>query len=767
MRNYFQILLAAVLVALASQGETLDVLTFGQVLPEREHALRDAAGTSAARPGGGRVLLPPRSGWEGSRIAFRMKVRPSGVNYVTVRFPAAEVNENLLFLFIGGKQIGYRPIGDYDALCTGNDEPVPLAGSFYQTMPLPEALTAGRNSVELGIGMTGPIWPYGRTFEFYQRACGKPSRTLLATAVHTEPFAPARDLGEAVPFKAAPPKVRPDGPGQKVMDRVRERVNRGLKSILRRPGKSWNQMEAFLIARAYSVPWTLACRKAPVPHALAEAIDAHYLRYRVNPAFLHSDTSTWNSEWYGFGVLGASAALLAKELAPMLDERIPDGAGGRIIRRAAWDALFGDSLAYLRTHRRQYTNQAMINDLNLYRSNRGLLAIGSPRALSEAAARAYLYEACGLSPWLGSDDAAGKRLCPLGDDFYEVTPAGLSRELGYVGNYGEMLNWMAEIVAATRDASGRADPRLAEQFAKLANARAPFRYPSADADGFRAMRLETAVGWRDIKSMGDVLYLQRGPALDAAALTRDPALIGFARQEFADNQFYCRVASALEGSGLRLNHSLLDLPQECEWLLAQPDPGRRLPMTPGQPDFVFADLDDGVMAVKDGETRLYVSLYWRALFGVNRLGKVHYLAPGRDYRATVAEDVRFEDSGRRAKRPRSTDASYGMHAFKEYDSISSAHTGEAMPVAQIPSDAKGSDHVGRGNLFAGRCELYHLNYGDYSFIMNSGTTKAQTVTLPAGTYRDLATGAAVSGTVTARPRTSCILKKQNGKDGQP
>jgi len=56
----------------------------------------------------------------------------------------------------------------------------------------------------------------------------------------------------------------------------------------------------------------------------------------------------------------------------------------------------------------------------------------------------------------------------------------------------------------------------------------------------------------------------------------------------------------------------LEVPDEYELLKAQPPRARLLPMTPGQPDFVFSDEEDGVVAVKNGDEILYASLYWRA-----------------------------------------------------------------------------------------------------------------------------------------------------------
>ena len=70
-----------------------------------------------------------------------------------------------------------------------------------------------------------------------------------------------------------------------------------------------------------------------------------------------------------------------------------------------------------------------------------------------------------------------------------------------------------------------------------------FRYPGVDEDGFRAMRIEGVVGWRDGGHYpGDVAYGERSTwdasPLYAAAATLDPDAIGYAQQMFADGQFF-------------------------------------------------------------------------------------------------------------------------------------------------------------------------------------------------------------------------------------
>ena len=74
-------------------------------------------------------------------------------------------------------------------------------------------------------------------------------------------------------------------------------------------------------------------------------------------------------------------------------------------------------------------------------------------------------------------------------------------------------------------------------------------------------------------------------------------------------------------------------------------------MTNGQPDFVFADEEDGVVAIKHGTDIVYASLYWRSRYAVNFLARVHYVQPETEHIAVVREEVQFEPSGLTYSRP--------------------------------------------------------------------------------------------------------------------
>lgn len=218
------------------------------------------------------------------------------------------------------------------------------------------------------------------------------------------------------------------------------------------------------------------------------------------------------------GMAGDAVRLLASPLAPLLDQSI-QGAWD-VTRRRGWSQMLQASRDWHRYHRRLYTNQSMIIDLNIYRANRAVEAIDPAHALPEEKVLHYLYESIGIEPWLGSDTDAGPSRT-AGDNYFELTAKGLSKELGYVGTYGEVLDWVTQIYDATRDPGQGGDAKIEKQLEKIANARAVFRYPMLDAQGNRAMRLECIVGWRDMHFPGDVTYAERN-TWDASASIPPP-----------------------------------------------------------------------------------------------------------------------------------------------------------------------------------------------------------------------------------------------------
>ena len=719
-----------------------DTLTFGDMTSERSHHV--TAEQSRVVMGGlgesARILLPltPQT-WEGGTVSFRLKVDPQKPNYFTIRLWGSESNQNRLILFCEGKQIGYRHIGDIDLLDFGNDSGAPPFNGrfFYKTSPLPMAMTQGKTEIHFQIRCTGRIWGYGTTFAQYQRAMTEPTRGLYLVYTHTDGFF-APPTGETQGQAPVDAPVRAT-PGPEVLDQLKARENREITGLLTSE-MPLNQMQMQFLARAYGVKWTPAYRNPKAVTLVVRGLDALFDAYRKDPALAQSDPATPNPEWFGLGPSGDVLRLLAEPLTPFLGQMIDGNAAGKITRRAAFSEMLVACRDWHRHNRRQYTNQSMINDLyGIYLANRGIAVVDPAKALPETEARRYLYESVGLQPWLGGETDHGPAK-PLGDDYYQLTAKGLTKELGFVGYYGEVLDWVTLIYDATRSAPGHlgnsnqpGDPKIKAQLEKIAQARALFRYPMLDADGSKAMRAETIVGWRDDHYPGDVTYAER-PSWDAstlyiAAATLDPALVGAAEQMFADNQFFASLRDQMKETGFRSTAGLLETPDQYELLQAQPHSAQRLPMTPGRPDFVWSDEEDGVVALKHGDDVLYVSLYWRARNAINTLARVHYITPRIDRIAVVHQDEQFEPSGLTFIRQDEVNAPYLPWLPQYPGALHSAMAGEKLPISKIPDGV--AFKPGDESPYAGRAEFYSLRYGPYLIGMNTTTSKTFELAVPA------------------------------------
>ena len=724
----------------AGRAEPVDTLIFGDEASEKAHSLTFATQASEVTDGGlgekARWLAAPEAGgWQGAAMEFDLAVDPQKPNYLTVKLWGGEVNRNLLILSCDGKQIGYRHLGDVEILDLGAEAPQWPGRFCYRTLPLPTATTSGKTRLRCEIRATGPIGSYGATFEQYQRPMRERSRSIYRLSSHTEPcFTPDPEEKQGTaPLSAGPVST----PGAEVMEAVKKRCSAECERNLRR--KELDQLQLWFMTRAWRVKWTPAFQNPKVPELTVAAVDALWRKFRANRDFAKADPVVYNSDWFGMALAAESVWLVHEALGPKLDESIAEASGNGVRRRDAWADLFTTSREWLRTHRRSYTNQTMIVDLNIQRLNRCLGKIAPDRALPTAVTIRYLREAVGLDPWLGPETPDGPAR-PLGERYFQLTKKGLTRELGYVGTYGEVQDWVTQIYDATRPQPGEAgDPDIAAQLAKIVSARAIFRHPAVDADGHPLMRLETAVGWRDVHFPGPPSYGQRA-SFDAgmfgvtAALKREP-FIGWSQQALNDGQFFPAVAHQLEDRGLRVTTGLLDTPDEYNWLKTQPSTNQHLPMTAGMPDFAWADEENGVVALKNGDDIFYASLYWRARHGVNRLAKVHWLAPQFSREAVVRTTVQFEPGGTVYRRPKDwTNAAFGNGLFRYPGRPESAHGGEELPIAKIPEGIPFKP--GQENAFAGRCDLYELRYGPWWIAMNASEGKTLTIKVPSDLPRD-------------------------------
>ncbi|WP_329239285.1 Tat pathway signal sequence domain protein [Streptomyces canus] len=434
-------------------------------------------------------------------------------------------------------------------------------------------------------------------------------------------------------------------------------------------------------------------------------------------------------------------------------------------RKDAYVDMLRSSRDYWRQHFPHYSNQAQICAIGLYQTNRGLKLLAPDLALPEDRARDYLYQSIGMVPYLGPEDADGNPTKPLGDSYYQVTKAGLTRELGYVGSYGEVIDWLVMMYeSVTRGHQGQEAPELREQMVRMTKARGSFRVVDVDTDHCRISRIETVIGWRNEVYPGETAYASRtawdsNPVMSAAVF-KDPDIVGWTQEMVADGQLYPQLNLQATHPWTRVGLNALRFLSR-DWddfqsLAARPG---RIPTAWDRPDFVLTDEENGCVAVKNGAELLFASLYFRSRQGVNNYARVHHVTPVDQRSATVRE----RSAGTTDQTFTARDWVLWDYAINDPgashippggfpppgDTLHQALEGDVYHLAPVPDDVPdptlGVHFDGVETMLVGRAPFYLCEYGDYLIAMNTSTDK--TVTLPArpafGPARDLVTGKTV------------------------
>ncbi len=735
------------------RGTAIDTVIFGESTSEQSHAFK--GDKSEVLHGGldepARRLLPGGEfPWQGGSLEWTMKVDPQKQNHLTVKLWGSDKGRESgrLVLFANGLQVGYRHESDYDVINTCEDEAQAPGRFLYVTLPLPPALTQGKTSIDLKVQSLGPIWFYGENFERYQRNLTQPTRGIYRAYTHTTPrFVPAAIEKQG---KAPEAPMRPSA-GPEVIAKSKETVNSRLTGMLADKGIPGNlkprSADLLLLSEAYQTDWTPAYQNRRVIDRIIRIGDAMAADFAKDRNFI-------DLEWIGSGALGQAIVLTWPDIRPRLDEMTGSGTS----RKDAWVSMLHYSVDYWRTHRRSYTNQSMIVDAGIYSANRALELLDPGKAIPQERALDFLYQSTGAKPWLGSDTPDGGSEALYGKNYQLITRKGLSRELGYVGSYGEtILPFTCDMAALT------GDPVLREQARKMQLARLIFRYPAVDPDGYRCMKLVSEIDNRTAHyphpgSAYNAPAIREAWWMETAALLSDnPVIVGAAQQSVEEGQYFQHIQSRLKDADVLGMMRNVGNWQKVSQL---PKSSKRLPMTPGQPDFAFADEENGVLALKQGDTLMFVNLYYRAERAVNRVARVFELTPDITRIATVRTDVEIIESGETYKRPDWIDRIRNKGFNPPGQTIHQAWAGEKMPISKRPDDAK-SPAYGDWGPFLGKAAFYSMRYGRHLIGMNTTEDRTYALQVPKtdGKAKELVSGNLIDPgkPVQVPPLTTVIL----------
>ncbi|MDT0343471.1 fibronectin type III domain-containing protein [Streptomyces litchfieldiae] len=537
--------------------------------------------------------------------------------------------------------------------------------------------------------------------------------------------------------------------------------------------------------------------------------------------------------------------------------------GEELTRFSAWERVLKATFDFARSRLSYIYNQVMYTYEGAWKAHEGLRVIGSRFYEGRARGHAIAGEALGWLPFLGEEVLVGPdgreldlyhslfkhdrnavytddylrivmrglarskldengeivRRLPYGRHYTGITKAGLTRENGYVGNYGEATNYLPSWFHRTWGHAG--DEELNDNILRLAlrsiHARGQTRYQSVDADNRRVMRMQQVIDDRNTAYPGRMAYgtdEQSGAqGMGFASLEHHMArhperyrgrdwepyweyareAVGFLQQQLVDNRYFSTFDARIlpnhrytlrfketweyitggragferfgrTAAGVVLPHTDLRLYTDEE--LA------RLGVARGsdRERFAWVDIDNLLFCARDGDTHLFAALLERNKGGFLGNGRVHAQRPGLDQLAQLATEgvLRYREYTLRAP---SVEEAIFHDRYTPAGARPSALAGELAPVSFQPGVGRTDrDNFREDTPYAGYPELATTRFGPYFFAVN--TTRAayrnqrtHQAVLPPGTpdgsLPDLVSGQNVrvrDGRISLAPETAVLLK---------
>ncbi|MEI6075852.1 MAG: hypothetical protein WCS94_09780 [Verrucomicrobiota bacterium] len=724
----------------------------------------------------------------GGTLTFKLTVDPVWRNYFTVKLWGSDDVGSVvgqdndmgrLHLYVAASnfvasantnyQIGYRHEGDYICLNAAAYKP-PLPGRFfYSTTILPLWMTQGRTNLTLTIQPCGRIYDLGSggpPSGNYQFNMVTNSRAIYQAYTHIEPaLNPVGETQGSMPTLTTRPatgsaNVATLSPGGSYYNGISNYLSGRMSANI----TSLSVNDFFQLGKAYSISnFPVTYTNPALVTKFIAGVDYYASNYYANPSVVNG--------WGGsYGPIGWGIHLLSPQLQASLDVTNNFGVGGNVSRRKAWGDMLLASREYGRFNRNNLSNQGLISGSYIYMANRALLDLTNASAFSEDEGQRYLREAIGIAPWLGSDLSGGGSSLAHGTNYLQVTPKGLTREWGYVGvSYGEMQAYAADFYTWTTN------PVFLAQCIKMTKARANFRRPSVDISGVSNYRCMEGIGllsWRsaiesDSEFANEICYGDRSGwnfGLRCAGVTGDTNLIGYAKQMLADNQYFNSLGGASTIGNQGDSRDALDVFNDYKKVATAPDSGVRLPMTDGQPDFAWADEENGIIALKHGNERLWLETYYQAKngTGVNGVGRFHYSTNNFDRYGMLEVSPQINFSGTFYVRPNIMDKPE-VNFYVPPDAPLQAYQGERLPVAANDPLATVD------GPFRGKALFWSARYGNFLIGINRSQSRTYQLQTPSDfiSATNLITGQNLSGAVYVAPQSTVILYLPSATDSCP
>lgn len=750
-----------------------------------------------------------------TELFFTVKTDPYRQNYISLKLSLTD-NNIPLFLYVDSKQLGYAKCSDFEAINLGYSAPSPQ-GYFFVTTALPLSYTHGKSEIELSLRHGDP----------YNNICDINSRIfeIYSTVSPTFPL-----CENHIALKTA----KCENPSRAIelsnlyIEKQVEFFNNSLKKL--RSGEKLSitkYVEEFrhFIMTLYE-PYCPLTDKTEAVELILDCINSYVKDYFKNPeSLLHT---SHQSDWGGYyGELGQGLYLIDNLLdKPAFFEYLQTPFDEFITKKQAWETCLKANFDFASSRQSYIYNQTYYTYEGAWKSMAGLGVIESRYYIGDEKCNLILKEALGIAPWKGehiltdennrelnlyhclfnhdrqaqfTDDfknivCYGKavqktdsngdfvRRKPYGDNYFPLTHRALTRENGYVGNYGETANYLPEWVYRT---FVHGDYILSDTILKAAleniNSRMYMRYQSYTPDMHPVMLMEQAIDERNPtmnpkSAYGAIVHDKRtylfgslkrhmdenserysSPEWDKYKIYAKKALDALYAQ-YADNQLFCYFDEVLSNyNDFKIDRTICDIfAEKCEYPLPHSDKNNE--------DFVFFDIDNLLLSLKDGDTHIFAQLNHRNR-GYSAYGRAHIICKNTHHLTQFATDAVFTPCEKHIRQQNVNmdfiADSAGSNSFfrppssiEEFSATPQALTGEEIFVTY----QKGIGKVLRENFavdtpYSGYPDFIWAKIGNYLVVCNTTRdsyqnsrsftlpfkVNSQTVTLPPFSYKVIKT----------------------------
>ncbi len=692
--------------------------------------------------GGNGVKLSPTnpSSRFSEEFTFKIKVNPYRQNYLSLKLNSNE-KYTPIFIYLDGKQLGYAKCSDFEPvnLCYGNFKP---EGWFFVTSAIPLLYTKGKSEIEITLRQAEPYDDLEEVFGTIYEAYSTTNQTFKLPENKTPVTKKPNEAFDA--FALTQSYIN----AQIIFfNNSLTKLKNGEKLSIT---KYVEEMRHFCMM--LFEPYCPLSDKSEAVRLIIDCIN-HYIKdYFENPQSLLR--TSHQSDWGGYyGELGQALYIIEKLIdKEWFEDYLLSPFNESLTVKEAWEVCLKANFDFASSRQSYIYNQTYYTYEGAWKAMAGLGVIKSKYYIGKEKCDLILKEALGLAPWKGEHilfDKEGRELdlyhclfnhdknarftedyvnivCrgeavqgidengeflrrkPYGENYFPLTHRALSRENGYVGNYGETCNYLPEWVYRTFN---HGDYELSDLILKAAleniNSRMYMRYEGADETGNRIMLMEQAIDERNPTmnpkpAYGAIINDKR--TLLFASLERHMnehseryiscewdnyklyarKAVDALREQHKDGHLVPAFASLYPNyNDFRIDRTIKDVfKEDITHYLPHSDSNKE--------DFIFFDIDNLLLSLRDGDIHIFAQLNHRNR-GYSGFGRAHIIKKGTHHLTQFKTDGIFTRGGKFIRQQQvnmdfiadsqgSNSYNRGPVPLEEFGATPQALCGEEVPV---------------------------------------------------------------------------------------